>query len=191
MKYMQEAGFRDNAVAGATTPAADSGGVSQDEHITNLILQRDAYEAHWASAVNSREFTKQWYSERLRKLEDLAKERGFWPEMAAIVANGSMSGLRTSDGEIIYDAPIYAQQLNSAKHRADDAEKRLLTSTSRIATLEAQLAEARKNARMPGTVEVCERHTLPGYCMTYPYNAANCPSGARGCPIRSAHGEKP
>lgn len=56
-----------------------------------------------------REWTEQWYAERFQRLEDYAKEHGFWPDVASIVANGTVSA---------HEPPTYAQQLNIAKNRA-------------------------------------------------------------------------
>ena len=66
-------------------------------------------------AISRREYTEHWYAVRIERLKDLAKERGIWDEMAAIIANGSAS---------VTEPPTYAQQLNIAKHRAEAAELR-------------------------------------------------------------------
>lgn len=65
-------------------------------------------------AENRRDHTAQWYAERLERLKQMAKERGFWPEMAAIIANGTATS---------QEPPTYAQQLNMAKHSAEQAER--------------------------------------------------------------------
>lgn len=69
-----------------------------------------------ADAVKSRNHTQQWYAERLERLKDLCKEHGIWDKAASIIANGSLMG----------EPPTYAQQLNTAKYRAEAAEKALL-----------------------------------------------------------------
>ncbi|UAW08034.1 hypothetical protein [Myxococcus phage Mx4 ts27htf-1hrm-1] len=65
-------------------------------------------------AESRKEHTEYWYAVRLERLKDLAKERGFWPEMAAIIANGTAGS----------EPPTYAQQLNLAIGRAENAEKK-------------------------------------------------------------------
>ncbi|GEM_PF-1742625 len=60
------------------------------------------------------DFTDQWYAARFERLADLGKSVGCWDAMAAIIANG------TADH---YEPPTYAQQLASAKHRADESER--------------------------------------------------------------------
>lgn len=65
-------------------------------------------------AESRRDHTAQWYAERLERLKQMAKERGFWSEMAAIIANGTATA---------HEPPTYAQQLNMAKHRAEQAER--------------------------------------------------------------------
>ena len=60
-------------------------------------------------AIQSKKWTQEWYAERFERLKDLAKERGCWPEMAAIMANG----------KLLTDAPpSYGYLLEVAKHRA-------------------------------------------------------------------------
>lgn len=76
-----------------------------------------------ATEKGRREHTQQWYAERLAKIEEVAKREGLWPEIAAIIANGS--GTRQlPNGSYVYDPPTYAQKLNSAKHKAERAEAR-------------------------------------------------------------------
>jgi hypothetical protein len=74
-------------------------------------------------AVRRKLHTEQWYAVRLERLKDLAKERGIWPEVACIIANGTMTGMR--DGAFVYDPPTYAQQLNSALGRLEMAQKEI------------------------------------------------------------------
>lgn len=92
------------------------------------------------------EFTQQWYAERLRKIEDVAKREGLWPEVAAIIGNGS--GTRQMpDGSFVYDPPTYAQQLNSAKHRAETAEaevKRLTEANEALMSERKNLIETKR-----------------------------------------------
>lgn len=79
--------------------------------------------AEVATEKGRREHTQQWYAERLAKIEEVAKREGLWPEIAAIIANGS--GTRQlPNGSYVYDPPTYAQQLNSAKHKEERAEAR-------------------------------------------------------------------
>lgn len=64
-----------------------------------------------------------WYATRLEPIKDAAKRAGIWPEVAAIIANGS--GTRQLEGgSWHYDPPTYAQQLNIAEHKAQASEAR-------------------------------------------------------------------
>lgn len=76
----------------------------------DLTAERERRE----EAESRRDHTAQWYAERLERLKQMAKERGFWSEMAAIIANGTATA---------HEPPTYAQQLNMAKHRAEQAER--------------------------------------------------------------------
>lgn len=78
-------------------------------------------------AENSRDFSRQWYAERFRRLEDLGKEHGVWPQMAAIMANGTASAMET---------PTYAHQINGALHRAERFGKELADERKKNANLE-------------------------------------------------------
>jgi Lar family restriction alleviation protein len=77
--------------------------------IDRIIKERD--EAIWR-----KEFTEQWYAERLEPIKDVAKRVGLWSEISAIIANGSGTR-RREDGTFIYEPPTYAQQLNGAKNK--------------------------------------------------------------------------
>lgn len=77
-------------------------------------------------AESRKEHTEYWYGVRLERLKDMAKERGFWPEMAAIIANGTPGD----------EPPTYAQQLNLAIGRAENAEKKSAALLKRVSKLE-------------------------------------------------------
>ncbi|WAM23846.1 hypothetical protein [Myxococcus sp. NMCA1] len=77
-------------------------------------------------AESRKEHTEYWYGVRLERLKDMAKQRGFWPEMAAIIANGTPGN----------EPPTYAQQLNLAIGRAENAEKKSAALLKRVSKLE-------------------------------------------------------
>ena len=110
------------------------------EQRRELIDQRHALSSlavDLHKARQRREFTQQWYAERIRKIEDVAKSEGIWPEIAAILANGSATRM-LEDGTYVYDPPTYAQQLNGAKFRAEAAEKKVAALRTQIEQLNAQ-----------------------------------------------------
>lgn len=92
----------------------------------------DAERARAEKAEAMLDHTQQWYAERVRKIEDVAKREGLWPEIAAILANGSATR-QMPDGSSLYDPPTYAQQLNIAKHRAEKAETERDRALARLA----------------------------------------------------------
>lgn len=61
-------------------------------------------------------FTHEWYAERIARIEELAKEKGIWNEVACILANGTISST---------EPPTYSILLNEAKYRAEQAEAQL------------------------------------------------------------------
>jgi hypothetical protein len=73
------------------------------------------------------EFTRYWWSFRFRRIEDLAKEKGIWPEVAAIFANGTASPM---------EPPKYAQLLNGWQHRAKAAEAKLAEARAALEKVE-------------------------------------------------------
>lgn len=98
-----------------------SKGVAQNiEEAANEIEQLSAQHARSseriADAVRSKEHCQYWYAVRLERIKDSAKAHGIWPEIAAIIANGTASAL---------EPPTYAQQLNRAIHRAEASEAKL------------------------------------------------------------------
>lgn len=78
-------------------------------------------------AESRKEHTEYWYGVRLERLKDMAKERGFWPEMAAIIANGTPGN----------EPPTYAQQLNLAIGRAEHAQKKNAALLKRVSQFES------------------------------------------------------
>ncbi|MEE2741815.1 MAG: hypothetical protein VYA35_10685 [Pseudomonadota bacterium] len=101
------------------------------------VTQIEALEDRAQYAERQLRHCKQWYAERIERLTAYAKENGIWPDVACIIANGSLS-----DGTR-YDPPTYAQQLNTAIHRAEAAEDRASKLQGTVDTLEAQIAELR------------------------------------------------
>jgi hypothetical protein len=70
------------------------------------------------------EHTNYFYGHRMQRLEQFAKERGLWPEFAAILANGTLD---------VTEPPTYAQQLNDMRHRAEKAEREVRELRDRLA----------------------------------------------------------
>lgn len=77
-------------------------------------------------------FTEQWYAVRLERLKDLGKSKGCWKEMAAIIANGTVSP---------NDPPLYATQLVRANHRANTAERERDQLRSDVEALQAAIKD--------------------------------------------------
>ena len=111
-------GYYDAAGADARLMAASP---DLRDMVATLAEALGAERARAEKAEAMLDHTQQWYAERVRKIEDIAKRAGIWPEIAAILANGTASR-QMPDGSILYDPPTYAQQLNIAKHRAEKAE---------------------------------------------------------------------
>jgi hypothetical protein len=76
--------------------------------------------------------TQHWYSTRIQRLGDLAKEKGFWDEAACIIANGSAGHHDTQ--------PSYEAILNSYKYRAEQAEK---TTSAQLTTKDQEIERMR------------------------------------------------
>jgi hypothetical protein len=97
--------------------------------VGNLARAYLAVVAERDKAIRRQEHTEHWYAVRLEPIKDVAKREGIWPEIAAIIANGS--GTRQlPDGTYTYDPPTYAQQLNIAEGRAKAAEAQLAAMTA-------------------------------------------------------------
>ena len=79
---------------------------ANSKNILALIAENDRLK-------RSLSFTEQWYAVRVERLGDLGRASGIWPEMAAIIANG------TSDHQ---EPPTYAQQLVRANHQAKEVK---------------------------------------------------------------------
>jgi len=71
-------------------------------------------------AIKSRDFTRQWYAERIEAIKEVAKREGVWDEVASILANGSATR-QLEGGNFYYDTPTYSQLFNGARNRADRA----------------------------------------------------------------------
>lgn len=76
----------------------------------------------------SAEFRKQWWAERYERLKELAQSNGTWPQVAAIIANGTVDSMET---------PTYAQLLNSAKHEAERLAKEIAELRDRLSGRES------------------------------------------------------
>lgn len=110
--------------------ADDSNSADCIAHTVDWSARALAAEAEAVAEKQHREFTVQWYAERLERLKDLAKERGFWHEMSAIIANGTATHGEPND---------YATLLQCAKFRAERAEEKQATAESRILELEGDV----------------------------------------------------
>jgi len=66
-------------------------------------------------ALRSQEHTQQWYGERWVRLTDELRDTEHWERVCNILANGTAE---------VTEPPTYAQQLNIAKYRAAEAERR-------------------------------------------------------------------
>lgn len=73
--------------------------------------------------IRKRQHTEQWYAVRFERIREYAQQHGWWHDIAAIIANGCLTGA-DKDGNFIYEPPTYAQQLNRAIFRAEAAEKK-------------------------------------------------------------------
>lgn len=80
--------------------------------IRTLTADVTAARAERDEAIASRDHTQQWWAVREARLRDLAKEKGIWPEFAAVIANGTAHH---------FDPPLYAQQMNVLRHERDAA----------------------------------------------------------------------
>lgn len=101
------------------------------------------------------EHTTQWYAVRIERIKDVAKVAGIWPQIAAILANGTVSS----------DDPVnYARLLNQAKHEAKRANERAEAAeaerdrlAARVAELEAQvIALEETSMEMAADIEALE-----------------------------------
>lgn len=108
------------------------------ERISRTEHRAQDAESALAQALKERDWTHQWYAERIEEIRDEAKRVGNWDRVASILANGTPS---------VLDPPTYAQQLNIAKHRAESAEQR-------EQKLRAALEEIEIGARHSPSVEV-------------------------------------
>lgn len=61
-----------------------------------------------ATLRRSLEHCRDWYAVRIERITDLAKERGIWPEVASVLANGTTH---------CAEPPSYAQILNGTRHK--------------------------------------------------------------------------
>lgn len=71
-------------------------------------------ESQLERARASHDHTRYWYGCRIERLTALAKEKGIWREVAAIIANGTADPM---------EPPTYAQQFNTMVHRMASAER--------------------------------------------------------------------
>lgn len=127
--------------------------------IDTLRGQLEAAEADAVRARSQREHTWQWYAVRMAKIEDIAKREGLWNEVAAVFANGSATR-RLPDGSYFYDPPTYAQQLNSAKHRAAAAEARAEAAEAKVACMESYQFD--QNQEIDALLDIWQSHFVSG-----------------------------
>ncbi len=125
------------------------------------VTQIEALEDRAQYAERRLRHCKQWYAERLERLTAYAKENGIWPDVARIIANGSLS-----DGTR-YDPPTYAQQMNTAIHRAEAAEDRASKLQGTVDTLESQIAELRKDRERLDFLDQCNKRLNARYGTDY------------------------
>lgn len=97
---------------------------SKDREIERLTVELE-------SRQKSHEHTKYWYSCRIERLKAYAKEKGFWPDMAAIIANGTLNPL---------ERPTYMQQYNRMTWEVEKAHER----AAQLESQNALLVEALK-----------------------------------------------
>ncbi len=110
-------------------------------------------------ARDTLEFTRQWWSVRVERLRDLAREHGCFREHCAIVANGTVTAR---------EPPTYAQAMNTLTWRVEAAEKEVATMRGTLAactTLRGVLAlEAERDAavrdRDAATAALIDGHRL-------------------------------
>jgi hypothetical protein len=92
-------------------------------------LKDETEKAVHREAERVREHTRYWYSVRIERISQLARENGFWPQVAAILANGTAT---------VDEQPLYAQRMNMLAHERDEAR----------AALAASEEKARENAKL-------------------------------------------
>lgn len=82
----------------------------------NRALRDEIAQAHLEKrrAISARDHSYSWWSPRLERLKELAKEHGIWDKMACIIANGTASGSET---------PRHSHELVHQTWRAERAEK--------------------------------------------------------------------
>ncbi len=103
---------------------------------------RDAVTAEMAAltyarerAVRSADQTSEWYGARIERLRVLGQEKGIWPEMADIIANGTLTSA---------DPLNFSRQINVAKMRAQEAERRLGYAEDRARQAESEVRALRR-----------------------------------------------
>jgi hypothetical protein len=84
---------------------------------------------------DSHEHTKYWYGCRIERITALAKDKGIWPEVAAIIANGTVDA---------FEPPTYAQQFNMMVHRMAAAEANAVKARSAARKAESDLQRTRE-----------------------------------------------
>jgi hypothetical protein len=107
--------------AGLPTAVADALYEQAYGELSALREERDR-------ANRGRAHISEWYAAAHMRLEALGREQGLWPEMAAIIANGTV----TSDDPLNYN-----RMLNAAQFRARAAERRAEAAEQDLARLRA------------------------------------------------------
>jgi hypothetical protein len=106
--------------------AREKKGELKEEHLTSIareIIDSLPPDAAAQEAIRRREWTEEWYASRIERLRILAQEKGFWPEMAAIIANGAQPEDKP---------PSHSAMLVFMRHRAETAEKELAELKAKI-----------------------------------------------------------
>lgn len=82
----------------------------------NRALRDELAQAHLEKrrAISERDHTYSWWSPRMERLKELAKEHGIWDQMACIIANGTASSNET---------PRHSHEMVHQTWRAERAEK--------------------------------------------------------------------
>ncbi len=86
--------------------------MKQFDYQTDRIRNMSDQTAMFQSEIDRLEFRADWMAARLQRVQDMLRPTEFWPQAAAILANGTAS----SD-----EPPIYAQQLSISRHQRDAA----------------------------------------------------------------------
>lgn len=102
----------------------DNGVIDPDSDMLKLHPRLESLAQQRDRAVRAVDHTQAWYAVRMERLSELAKEKGIWPEVSRILANGDLGGHTYPDGTLAHDPPTFSQLLAVAQHRYTMAEQR-------------------------------------------------------------------